>query len=95
MHHVAILAVEGCYVSYAAAFADVLQAANAHLRQQQGPSGRLLKWSFVSVDGGAVAGSNGLVLATQPLDALTFPEVVVVPAIHYSGFKPFVQFLDG
>ena len=95
MHHVAILAVEGCYVSYAAAFADVLQAANAHLRQQQGPSGRSFKWSFVLVDGGAVAGSNGLVLATQPVYAHTFPEVVVVRAIHYPGFKPFVRFLAG
>jgi transcriptional regulator GlxA family with amidase domain len=95
MHHVAILAVEGCYVSCAAGFADVLQAANAHLRQQQGPKGRAFAWSFVSAYGGAVAGSNGLQLATQPLNARTFHEVVVVPATHYPGFKPFVHFLDG
>ena len=95
MHHVAILAVDGCYVSCAAGFADVLQAANAHLRQQQGPSGRGFAWSFVSADGGPVAGSNGLLLATQPLSERAFHDVVVVPAIHYPGFKPFVQFLDG
>ena len=95
MYHVAILAVEGCYVSCAAGFADVLQAANAHLRQQQGPSGRAFAWSFVSASGGAVAGSNGLRLETQPLNARAFHDVVVVPAIHYPGFKPFVHFLDG
>src|SRR4051794_34260937 len=34
MPTVAVLAAEGCYVSCAAGFADVLQAANAHLRHQ-------------------------------------------------------------
>ena len=49
----------------------------------------------MSADGGAVAGSNGLLLATQPLNTRALHEVVVVPAIHYPGFKPFVHLLDG
>ena len=94
MPSVAILAVEGCYVSCAAGFADVLQAANAHLRQQQGPGCRPFEWSFVSAEGGPVAASNGMHIETQPLGWRRWFDVVVVPAIHYPGFKPFVRFLD-
>lgn len=94
MVQVAILAVDSCYVSCAAGFADVFQAANAHVRQQQGPKGRAFAWSFVSPGGGPVAGSNGLPLATQPLGARDAYDIIVIPAIHYPGFKPFVQFLD-
>ena len=94
MPSVAILAVEGCYVSCAAGFADVLQAANAHLRQQQGPGCRPFEWSFVSAEGGPVAASNGMHIETQPLGWRRRFDVVAVPAIHYPGFKPFVRFLD-
>lgn len=94
MPHVAILCVEGCYVSCAAGFADVLQAANAHLRQQQGASCRPFEWSFVSAEGGQVAASNGMHIDTQPLGWRRSFDVVVVPAIHYPGFKPFVRLLD-
>jgi transcriptional regulator GlxA family with amidase domain len=94
MTHVAILAVEGCYVSCAAGFADVLQAANAHLRQQQGPGSRPFEWSFVSAGGGPVAASNGMNVETRPLAWRERFDVVAVPAIHYPGFKPFVSFLD-
>jgi transcriptional regulator GlxA family with amidase domain len=94
MAGVAILAVEGCYVSCAAGFADVLQAANAHLRQQRGAAGVPFEWRFVSVDGGPVAASNGLRIDTEPLDPRDRFDVVAVPAIHYPGFKPFATFLD-
>jgi transcriptional regulator GlxA family with amidase domain len=94
MCQVAILVVEGCYVSCAAGFADVLQAANAHLRQQQGPGCRPFEWRFVSVEGGAVAASNGLRIDTQPIDSRARFDVIALPAIHYPGFKPFVRFLD-
>lgn len=94
MPFVAILAVEGCYVSCAAGFADVLQAANAHLRQQQGPGCRPFEWSFVSAEGGSVAASNGMHIETQPLRSRRRFDVAMVPAIHYPGFKPFVRFLD-
>lgn len=95
MHYqVDILAVEGCYLSCAAGFADVLQAANAHLRQQQGPNGRPFAWRFVSAGGGAVAASNGLAIKTEPLRGQRHADVIFVPAIHYPGFKPFARFLD-
>ena len=91
---VAILAVEGCYLSCAAGFADVFQAANAHLRQQQGATHRHFEWTFVSANGGHVAASNGMKIDTQRIARHRRFDVVAVPAIHYPGFKPFVQFLD-
>ena len=94
MPTVAILVVEGCYVSCAAGFADVLQAANAHLQQQQGPGCRPFEWSFVCAEGGPVVASNGMHVQTQPLGWRRRFDGVVVPAIHYPGFKPFVRFLD-
>jgi transcriptional regulator GlxA family with amidase domain len=94
MPSVAVLAVEGCYVSCAAGFADVLQAANAHLRQQQGSASRPFEWSFVSAEGGPVAASNGMHIETQRLGSRRRFDAVVIPAIHYPGFKPFVRFLD-
>jgi transcriptional regulator GlxA family with amidase domain len=94
MPFVAILAVEGCYASCAAGFADVLQAANAHLRQQQGTGGRPFDWSFVAAARGPVAASNGMHIETRPLGWRRQFDIVVVPAIHYPGFKPFVRFLD-
>jgi transcriptional regulator GlxA family with amidase domain len=71
----------------------VLQAANAHLRQQQGPDRQPFEWSFVSPDGGSIRGSNGMHIQTQPWRERRF-DLVVLPAVHYPGFKPFVQFLD-
>ena len=94
MPYVAILAVEGCYVSCAAGFADVLQAANAHLRHQQGATCRPFQWTFVSPAGGPVAASNGMKVDTQPLGCRARFDIVAIPAIHYPGFKPFAAFLD-
>lgn len=92
MPSVAIVAIPGCYVSCAAGFADVLQAANAHLRQQPARPARLFEWHFVSAEGGPVPGSNGLQVQTTPWQGRY--DIVVLPAIHYPGFKPFVQLLD-
>ena len=94
MPTVAILAVESCYVSCAAGFADVLQAANAHLRHQQGSTCRPFAWTFVSPDGGPVGASNGMKIETQPFGCRLRFDVVAIPAIHYPGFKAFVRFLD-
>ena len=94
MPSVAILAVEGCYVSCAAGFADVLQAANAHLRQQQGARSLPFEWTFVSSAGGQVPASNGMHIDTKPLGSRRRFDAVVVPAIHYPGFKRFADFLD-
>jgi transcriptional regulator GlxA family with amidase domain len=93
MPSVAILGVEGCYISCATGFADVLQVANVHLRHQQGPGCRPFDWSFVTADGGPVATSNGVHIETLPFGQRRF-DVIAIPAIHYPGFKPFVRFLD-
>ena len=94
MPHVAILVVEGCYASCAAGFADVLQVANVHLRHQQGAGGRLFECLFVSADGGPVATINGVRIETLPYGSRRRFDVIMIPAIHYPGFKPFVRFLD-
>jgi transcriptional regulator GlxA family with amidase domain len=94
MPNVAILAVKGCYLSCAAGFADVLQVANVHLRQQQGSGARRFEWCFVSPGGAPVVTSNGIEIQTRPLDAFPAADIVLIPAIHYPGFKPFVRFLN-
>jgi transcriptional regulator GlxA family with amidase domain len=94
MPSVAILVVERCYLSCAAGFADVLQVANVHLRQQQGTGCRPFEWCFVSADGGPVATSNGIDIHTQPFAQRPSFDIVVIPAIHYPGFKLFVRFLE-
>jgi transcriptional regulator GlxA family with amidase domain len=93
MPNIAILAVEGCYISCAAGFADVLQVANAHQRHQQGPCCQPFEWSFITADGGPIATSNGVQIDTQRFGRRRF-EAIAIPAIHYPGFKPFVRFLD-
>jgi transcriptional regulator GlxA family with amidase domain len=94
MPTVAIRAVEACYASCPAGFADVLQAANAHRMQQQGAGCRAFEWCFVSPGGGPVAASNGMQIETQPYGWRPRFEALVIPAIHYAGFKPFSRFLD-
>jgi transcriptional regulator GlxA family with amidase domain len=93
MPKVAILAVDGCYLSSAAGFADVLLVANAHLRQQQGAAAPLFEWCFVSPGGRPVRTSNGVEIASCPLDHYTEADIVLIPALHYPGFKPFSRFL--
>jgi len=89
MPSVAILGIEGCYLSCAAGFADVFQAANSHARQRAP-----FEWRFVSAAGGAITASNGLRFDTRPWRERPEYDIVVVPAIHYPGFKPFVAFLE-
>lgn len=93
MPHVALLAVEGFYLSCAAGFADVLQVGNVHLRQQQGAASRPFEWAFVSERGGQVAASNGVQIQTERFDARERYDIVVIPAIFYPGYKPFAAVL--
>ena len=41
-----------------------------------------------------VVTSNGVEIRTQAARCVPAADVVVIPAIHYPGFKPFVRFLD-
>ena len=95
MPQVALLAVDGYYLSSAAGFADVLQVANVHRRDQQGPSCDQFEWTFVSARGGPVTASNGLRIETERYDARARYDVVTIPAIFYPGYKPFAKLLDG
>jgi transcriptional regulator GlxA family with amidase domain len=94
MRQVALLAVDGCYLSCAAGIADVLQVANVHLREQQGPDCRPFECTFVSASGGTVIATNGMRIETERLDARRGYDVVAIPAIFYPGYKPFARFLD-
>lgn len=94
MPRVAVLTIEGCYASCASVYVDGLQAANAHLRQPRGNAGQSFAWRFVSATGGPIAASNGLRIETERCDDAIF-DVVVIPAVHYPGFKAYARLLDG
>lgn len=88
-HRVALLALEDCYASSVAGFADVFHVANAHLRQQFGASARFYEWRFVSAGGAAVRASNGLPLACEGgLEAAPW-DLVCVPGLYYRGREAF------
>lgn len=94
MPKIALLAVDGCYLSCAAGFADVLQVANVHLARQQGPACRPFEWLFVSVHGGSVTASNGLPIATERIGAQSRFDAIMIPAMLYPGYKAFAALLD-
>lgn len=94
MPHVALLAVDGFYLSCAAGLADVLQVGNVHLRQQQGAAAQPFEWTFVSARGGPVSASNGMRIETARLDARARYDIVAIPAIFYPGYKPFAALLS-
>ncbi|RKT98863.1 transcriptional regulator [Burkholderia sp. Nafp2/4-1b] len=95
MHRAAILAYDGCYASSLGGFADVLQVANSHLRQQQGAGSSPFEWHFMSTDGGVVTASNGLQLQTTRFGSRDRFDLVFVPSAHYGGRKAFDQLLAG
>ena len=94
MPKIAILAIDGCYLSCAAGFADVLQVANVHLALQQGPTCQPFEWTFVSVRGGPMAASNGLPIATERIGSEPRFDVIMIPAMLYPGYKTFAALLD-
>lgn len=88
-HRVALLALDDCYASSLAGFADVFHVANAQLRQQFGASARLYEWRFLSAGGAAVRASNGLPLACEGgLDGEAW-DLVCVPGLYYRGREAF------
>jgi transcriptional regulator GlxA family with amidase domain len=94
MTRVAILCFEGTYLSCAAGFADLLQVANVHLRDAWASAFSPFEWSFLSEDGARVAASSGLTIETQRLDNSGRHDAVLIPALHYPGYKRFARFLD-
>jgi len=93
MPRVAVLSTDGCYASCAAGYVDVLQAANAHLGRPWKNGCEPFEWRFVSATGGAIVASNGMRIETLPFDAGNF-DAVVIPGIHYPGYKTFTRLLD-
>ncbi len=94
MPRVAILCFDGCYLSCAAGFAELLGVANVHLRDASTSTLQPFDWCFVSEAGGQVATCGGLSIATEPITARDAFDVVLIPAIQYPGYKPFARFLD-
>lgn len=94
MTRVAILCFEGTYLSCAAGFADLLQVANVHLRDSWSAAFKPFEWTFLSDQGARIAASSGLTIDTRRLDDGGKHDVVLIPAIHYPGYKRFAHFLD-
>tara|TARA_R110002167_G_scaffold204404_2_gene408493 strand:+ start:22624 stop:23616 length:993 start_codon:yes stop_codon:yes gene_type:complete len=94
MPRAAILTFDGCYVSSAGGFADILQIANSHLRRQQGAAAAQFEWHFVSSSGNPIVASNGLQLQTQKLEPRERYDLVFIPSLHYGGQRQFDQILD-
>lgn len=93
----AILALDGCYASSLAGFADVLQVANSHLRRYQETAGSALArpftWQFVSHNGRPVTACNGLSInVASSLVAERF-DLVFVPGLYYGGRSAFERVL--
>ena len=93
MPRVGILCFEDTYLSCAAGFADVLGVGNVHLREVRTQAAPF-EWVFLSETGGQVAANGGLAIGTQPATRAGALDVVVIPAIHYPGYKRFARFLD-
>ncbi len=93
MHRAAILAYDGCYASSLGGFADILQVANSHLRQQQCAASSLYEWHFLSATGKPITASNGLQLQAAKLGVHDRFDLVFVPSAHYAGRKPFDRLL--
>ncbi|GAB3628332.1 transcriptional regulator [Pandoraea terrae] len=93
MPFAAILALDGCYASSLAGFADVLQVANAHLRKQRAPASAYFEWRFVSLSGKPVVASNGLPIAVRDEVADRPFDLIFIPSLHYGGRKVFERFL--
>ena len=89
-----ILALDGCYASSLAGFADVLQVANAHLCKQRRQTSSLFKWSFISLSSQAVTASNGLPIAVSDASTGTPFDLIFIPSIHYRGHRDFGGFLN-
>ena len=93
----AIVAIDGCYSSSLAGFADVLQAANSHLRRYEGTSGsdisRTFEWEFVSLVSQRVTACNGLPITPVRSPATKPYDLVFIPGIYYDGREAFSQLL--
>jgi len=93
MPTVAILGFDGCHASSLSGVADVLQAANGHLRKQRGAAAAFYDWHFVSLSGGSIRASNGLALHMQKIHDRDRFDLVFIPSLYYAGRLEFSRFL--
>ena len=93
MPRVGILCFEDTYLSCAAGFADVLGVGNVHLREVRTQAAPF-EWVFLSETGGKVAANGGLAIGTEPATQAGALDVVLIPAIHYPGYKRVARVLD-
>jgi len=93
MPRAAILAYDDCYASSLGGFADILQIANSHLRQQLGTGSPQFEWRFVSPAGSPVRASNGLQLNTECIRPREKFDLVFIPSAHYASSKAFDRLL--
>jgi len=85
MHHISVLALEGCEGGCVTGAIDLLNAANTVWRQQAGKAARpLFDWSLVTPDGGPVSTATGLRLsADASLADIDRPDAMLIGSIHF------------
>lgn len=87
MHHISVLALEGCEGGCVTGAIDLLNAANTVWRQRAGNAARpLFDWSLVTPDGGPVSTATGFRLsADASLDDMARPDAMLIGSIHFYG----------
>lgn len=93
MPRAAILAIDGCYASSVAGYADLLQVANAHIARQFGAAAPRFIWKYVSLLGKTAAACNGQTLSTDSALADEPFDIVFVPSFFFHGQTAFNDFL--
>lgn len=94
MHHVAVLAFDGCYATSVTAVVDVFKVANQLWLAGQRDARPLFSWKVVSTDGEPVTTSSGLRLAVDGALPRGHSDVVFLPACHYTGDEPLLRRVD-
>jgi transcriptional regulator GlxA family with amidase domain len=91
MPRIGILCFDDTYLFCAAGFADVLGVGNVHLRDAR-VHAVPFECIFLSEKGGPVSANGGLSIGTQAAATAGILDVVVIPTIHYPGYKRFARY---
>ena len=94
MPRVAILCFEGSYLSCIAGFMDILSVGDVHLRASETGGAQPFTCTLLSEHGGTIHASGGLPVVTSPCEINETYDIVLIPAIHYPGYKRYTAFLN-
>lgn len=85
MHHITVLALEGCEGGCVTGTIDLFNAANTVWRQRAGKEAEpLFDWRLVTPDGAPVTTATGIRLAADAgLDEIGEPDAVIIGSVHF------------